>query len=365
MKIFVTGTRGIPDIPGGVETHCQHLYPRIAAQGHEIMVCRRSSYVRDSRSEWNGVHLMDLFSPHRKSIEAIVHTTLAILAAKRWGADIIHIHAVGPGLSVPLARLLGMKVVFTNHGPDYERKKWGKTARLALRVGEWLACTYANEIIVISNVIANIVRKRCNRESHLIYNGVEVPVEYTGTDYITSLGLSPRNYLLAVARFVPEKGLHDLIQAFNQLDTDTQLVIAGDADHEHDYSRSLKQMAQANPRIHLTGYITGQPLDELYSHARLFVLPSYHEGLPIALLEALSHGVPALVSDIPANMEVKHEAVQNFRCGNKADLANKISQLLRSPPITKEKHKQIIDFIREKYNWEEIAKQTLLVYINT
>ena len=175
MKIFVTGTRGIPDIPGGVEKHCQELYPLIATQGQEILLATRKSYVNGNRQEsWRGVQLVHTFAPHKKSLEAVVHTFLAIIKARLANPDIVHIHAVGPGLMAPFARLLGLKVVVTNHGPDYDRQKWGKTAKVMLRLGEYCGGRFANEVIVISNVIAEIIRKRCHRGSHLIYNGVSL-----------------------------------------------------------------------------------------------------------------------------------------------------------------------------------------------
>ena len=172
MRIFVTGTRGIPHIPGGVEKHCQELYPLIAKAGHEVILATRTPYVRERLVEWHGVTLSHIYAPHKKSLEAIVHTFLALLKARRYHPDIVHIHAVGPALLVPVARLLGLKVVFTNHGPDYDREKWGGLAKGVLRLGEKLGGRWANEVIVISNVIRKIIQRRCGREANLIYNGV-------------------------------------------------------------------------------------------------------------------------------------------------------------------------------------------------
>jgi Domain of unknown function (DUF1972). len=163
MKIFVTGTRGIPDIPGGVEKHCQELYPLIAQMGHEVFVATRKPYVSKGLEEWNGVKLVHIYAPHKKSIEAVVHTFLAVIKAWNLNTDIIHIHAVGPGLMVPFAKMLGLKVVVTNHGPDYDRQKWGKAAKMMLRMGEYLGGKFADNIVVISTVIQDIIRKRCKK----------------------------------------------------------------------------------------------------------------------------------------------------------------------------------------------------------
>lgn len=363
MKIFVTGTRGVPDIPGGVEKHCQELYPRIVAEGHEVILATRTSYVKERLDVWSGVKLTHIFAPQKKSLEAIVHTFLALLKARIVSPDIVHIHAIGPALMVPFARLLGLKVVVTNHGPDYDRQKWGGAAKFMLRLGEKLGGIFANEVIVISTVIAEIIRKRCGRESNLVYNGVPVPLKSQATGQLEKRGINAGNYLLAVARFVPEKGLHDLVDAFRLIEGDTQLVIAGDADHESEYSRKLKEMAAQDSRIVLTSYITGEELNQVYSHARLFVLPSYHEGLPICLLEAMSYGLPVLISDIPANMEVQLPAERYFKCGDTNELHLKLEALL-GKSLSAQEQQCIREQIEQKYNWDLIAEQTVEVYHN-
>jgi glycosyltransferase involved in cell wall biosynthesis len=363
VKIFVTGTRGIPGIPGGVEKHCEELFPRIAAREHEVILARRSSYVNDGLKSWQGVKLVDCYTPRRKAFEAITHTFLALMAARKYKPEIVHIHAIGPSLLTPLARMMGYKVVITNHGPDYDRQKWGGLAKFMLRLGEKVGGLFANEVIVISNVIADIIKRRCHRESNLIYNGVPLPVKSQTDDYIKKLKLEPGCYILAVARLVPEKGLHDLLSAFVQMGSGfkPKLVIAGDADHESEYSRELKTRAAANSSVVMTGYVTGEPLNQLYSHARMFVLPSYHEGLPIVLLEAMSYGLPLLVSDIPANKEVGLPQERYFRCGDVSDLKEKMTALIERDFTSGEREK-IRNQIEAKYNWDCIAGQTIAVY---
>jgi len=362
LKIFITGTRGIPDIPGGIEKHCQELYPIIASKEHEIWLATRSQYIKKDILEWKGVYLVKTFAPRKKSLETIIHTFLAVFKSSILRPDILHIHAIGPGLMVPLARLLGLKVVVTNHGPDYERGKWGKPEKLILKLGEYLGGRFAHEIIVISKEIQKIVKQRCKRESHLIPNGVPIPEITKNTYFLESKDILPGRYILAVSRFVPEKGLDLLIQGFKSLKSnDHQLVIAGDADHETNYSRNLKKAIDSSARIIRTGYITGELLNQLYSHARLFVLPSFHEGLPIALLEAMSYGLSVLVSDIPANIEIGLENYRYFKCGDTRDLKNKIEGLLKTEMGERDKNALRIRMEKD-YNWMKAAEQTIKVY---
>lgn len=377
MRIVVAGTRGIPGIQGGVETHCEELYPRIAALGHDVTVIRRSCYLTPAMKAeaekcrkagrplmYKGVRLADVFAPRLKSIEAVLHTFLAVIRARRMNPDILHIHAIGPSLMVPLARLLGMKVVTTNHGPDYDRGKWGRLAKKVLETGERWGARRSDEVIVISKVIADILAgKYGRRDTHLIYNGVPAPRRADSSDYVESLGLVPGMYVLGLGRFVPEKNFHMLIEAWRASGLPARgirLCIAGDADHEDEYSRSLKRQAAAEGVV-LTGFIRDERLRQVMSHARLFVLPSSHEGLPISLLEAMSYGLDTLVSDIPANMIAQLSQDDFFHLGmtdGKKDM-----QALRMALERKtEGEASLREYDLAPYDWDHIAQQTIQVY---
>lgn len=361
MKIVVTGTRGIPNILGGVETHCQELYPRIVKAGHEVILIRRKAYVEEDPvlKEYKGVKLKDIWTPRNKSFEAIIHTFLAVLYAKRIKANLLHVHAIGPAIMIPLARILGLKVVMTHHGPDYDRQKWDKVAKSILKFGEYLGICFANRVIVISKVIDEIVKSRCKKaKTELVFNGVEITSVPANEMYLENYGLEADNYIAAVGRFVPEKGFHDLIEAYRKLETDIPLVLIGDADHESEYSRELKVQAKENNVI-LTGFISGDKLKVLFGNARLFVLPSYHEGLPISLLEAMSYGLNVLVSDIPANKMVGLNNEDYFKVGSVKSLEEKLQMKLNL-----KEHTNYKSIIENKYNWDIITKETLQIYHN-
>ena len=362
MRIVVTGTRGIPNIMGGVETHCEELFPRIAAMGHDVTVMRRKSYVHDTFTEWKGVKLVDIETPKKKSFEAIIHTFRAINKAKKLGAVILHIHAIGPALLVPYAKLLGMKVVFTHHGPDYDRDKWGLAAKMMLKLGETMGCKFADHVIVISNVIKELIAKRCGRTEnvHLIYNGVPEPEICDYPEYFEELGIKKGMYILGMCRFVPEKRLHDLVEAYillkkeHRIPDDIKLVLAGDTDFEDDYSRGLKEMARENGVV-LTGFIRGKKLHSLLTNAQCYSLPSSHEGLPIALLEAMSYRLPVITSAIPANLEVGLDADCYHEVGDVKTLAKKLETIANQPL-------QRMNYDMSKYDWNTIAVQVDSIY---
>ena len=429
MKIVVTGTRGIPNVMGGVETHCEELFPRISARGFDVTLIRRSNYVKDDLKEWKGVELVTLPSPKKKSFEAIIHTFRAINKAKKLGADVLHVHAIGPALLVPYAKLLGMKVVFTHHGPDYDRDKWGLAAKTILKLGERMGCMFADDVVVISDVIKNLIARKYGRTKnvHLIYNGVSEPEICEYPEYFEELGIEKGKYILGMCRFVPEKNLHHLVEAFakwkkshteNTGNTDTsfsntectentessflttnqtnltnkanalqeesknireiseirgsskndicsssennisgsdiKLVLAGDTDFEDSYSLGLKEMARKNGVV-LTGFIKGRKLHSLLTNCKCYCLPSSHEGLPIALLEAMSYGVKVVVSDIPANLEVSLPKEDYFHCGDVDELADKLGKIIEQPL-------QHVDYDMNKYDWEKIADKVAEIY---
>lgn len=245
----------------------------------------------------------------------------------------------------------------THHGPDYNREKWGILARLILHLGETFAAWWADEIISISTVINHILQKKYNRTKHihLIYNGITTFPATDSIDCLKQWNLQPGKYILAVARFVEEKRLDRLIEAYIRLkDPDYQLVIAGNADHETSYCFSLKQFASEN-QVLLTGVVKGEKLKALYAHAALFVLPSSHEGLPITLLEAMSFNRKVLASDIPANLAVNLPKENYFKLNDMQDFVEQLRNLLHNG-----QEQQTYDL--SAYNWDHIAEQTKNVY---
>lgn len=357
MKVAVTGLRGIPDIMGGVETHCEEMLPRVKsiAPDLNITVFARAPYVKEPEYEFRGVSVVSVSSPASVWREAITSTFNAILAARRGGMDVIHIHAIGPALLTPLARLMGLKVVVTHHGEDYKRAKWGRFPRFILKMGEQAGMRFANHIIAVSPSLTKRLQQsfpQASRRTSFIPNGAPELPQAPG-DALSRFSLEPGKFVLAVARLVPEKGLHDLIKAHAQINDDRKLVIVGGADHASDYSKSLLKFAGKN--VIFTGLQDRGTLRELYENADLFVMPSYHEGLPIAALEAGSCSTPMLLSDIQPNLDVGLPESDYFPVGDTAALA----EALNHPTYLR--RVDAAEF-RRKFNWDQIAIQTSSIY---
>lgn len=362
-RVMMLGLRGIPGVQGGVEKHVEMLAARLAAQGWQVEVVARSPYLpRPGLREWNGVRVTPLWAPRRAALEALVHTFLGVLHAGFRRPDILHIHAIGPSLMVPLARLFGLKVVVTHHGYDYDRQKWGAVARTALRLGERFGMRLSHARIAVSGDIARTMDANHGVAVDFVPNGVAVAPGTASSGILDELGLARRRYVLLAARFVPEKRQSDLIRAFARLDDPgLKLVLAGDAEHESAYAREVHALAADTPGVVLAGFQTGDRLAALFANAALFVLPSSHEGMPIALLEAMAYGLPVLASDIVANKELKLPQGDYFPLGDIEALAAAMAARIADLPGEEAMARQAEE-VGRAYSWTGIADRTGALY---
>lgn len=358
-RVCVTGLRGIPDIMGGVESHCEEVLTRMArlAPDLAIEVLARRPYTGSDARTHNGVEVTPLPSPRGQRSEAIVSTLVGALYATRRHAKLLHIHAIGPALVAPLARLLGLRVVMTHHGADYDRAKWGRLARAMLRLGERWGIASANAVIAVAPSLADELRRRYPAHADkvaFIPNGAPALAEEgDAASVLAGLGVAPGNYILAVGRLVPEKGFDLLIDAVQSGGTERRLLIVGGADHDTPYARALR--GKASNRVIFAGVQSRAVLRHLYANADLFVLPSTHEGLPISALEAGSLGCPMLLSDIRPNRDLGLPQRNYFVSGDLADLTAKLAQDRATFAI------DVGEFER-RFDWDAIAAETLAVY---
>ena len=363
IRIMMLGLRGFPGVQGGVETHAEHLCPLLVEAGCDVTVLVRSPYQPAGIGPaWRGVKFVSLWAPKSKGMEAILHTLLGVLYAALKRPDILHIQAIGPGIMTLLARFLGLRVVVTHHGPDYDRQKWGRFARIVLKLGERWGMRWSNGRIVISNVIADLVRRKHAVGSVLIPNGVVLPQLPETTTALEHFGLVCGRYVLLVSRLVEEKRHLDLIEAFSKAGLPGwKLVLVGGSDHPDAYMQRVIDASQAHENVVMTGFQKGLALQELYVHAGMFVLPSSHEGLPIAMLEALSFGLPVVASDIPANLEVGLPPHHYFPLGDIQALAERLIEVSTQPADESQRQARRA-WVSEKYDWRQIASKTFQVY---
>jgi glycosyltransferase involved in cell wall biosynthesis len=362
IDVMMIGLRSIDGAQGGVERHVRSLADELDALGLKVCIVERSPYSDGGDRSW-GSHgeAKVIWSPRSASLEAIVHSVLATLWAGVKRPRVLHIHAIGPSIVTPLARLLGLKIVSTHHGRDYDREKWGTLARFILRVGEWCQARLAQGRICVGKTLSHELEAEYGAPFTFIPNAVKLP-ELTGkATVLAKLGLEPGKYLINVGRLVPEKRQDHLVRAFHKLNrSDLKLVLLGKADHASAYSENLQQLAANTPGVIMAGFRQGEELVQLIANAALFVLPSSHEGMPIAALEAMSLSRPVLLSDIPANLDLQLAPDNYFALGSIDELAAGLERHLARD--TGGLPSADWENVLAAYSWSTVAQQTLGVY---
>jgi len=358
LHIAFIGGRGVVSKYSGIETYYEEIGKRLAGMGHHVTVyCR--TYFTPPGKEHNGMHVVRLRTIRSKHLETLVHTFLSTIHVLVRPCDVVHYHALGPALFSFIPRLAGKKTVVTVQGLDWQRKKWGRIASAVLRLGERAAVSLPNHTMVVSETLQRHYSETCGAETSYVPNG-GVLRERGLPDKIFDWGLEPGKYILFVGRFSPEKGCHLLVEAYEKLDTDIKLVMAGPSSYCDDYSRRLQ--GHAGERIKMLDWVSGKALDELLTHAMVFVLPSDLEGLSLALLDAMGAGLCVLSSDVAENREAVAHAGFTFRRGDVADLADRLRFLIANPAVREAAGQAAKCRIREHYQWTAVAGEIEGVY---
>ena len=371
LRIAVFGQKRLSR-EGGVEIVVKELCTRMAQQGCQVTCYNRSGH-HVSGAEYDDIDNTNYEGIRQKCVPTIEKKGLAAVSASAFAAlysafgkyDVVHIHAEGTAFFSWLPKMFGKRVVVTIHGVDWQREKWqsGFGSKF-IRQGEKNAVKYADEIIVLSKGVQDYFKETYGRETHFIPNGVNRPQIRKANLITEKFGLKKDSYILFLGRLVPEKGIRYLVEAFKNVKTDKKLVIAGGSSDTDPFMEELKGLAKDDERILFTGFVQGAMLDELYSNAYIYTLPSDLEGMPLSLLEAMSYGNCCLVSDIPECAEVVEDKALIFKKADVQDLQEKLQDACDHPQKVEAYKKQAADFICEKYNWDEVVKETMKLYRN-
>lgn len=369
MKIAMIGHKRIPSREGGIEIVVAELSKRMVANGHQVVAYNRKSehiagkdYEINALDEWEGVEIKWIPTPNSSKLNAIVYSGLATLKACFSRFDVIHFHAEGPCSMILLAKLFRKKCIATIHGLDWQRSKWGGFATKFLMFGEKVAAKYADEVIVLSKNVQQYFKDTYGRDTVYIPNGIEEPTVQEPDIINNKYNLEKDSYILFLGRIVPEKGIHYLIDAYSKIDTDKKLVIAGGASHTSEYMAEIQNKAKDMNNIIFTGFVEGQELEELYSNALIYCLPSDLEGMPISLLEAMSYGNCCLTSNIPECTEVCKDKAVYFNKSDIDDLKQQLENLLQSPAEIEKYKASAKDYILKNYNWDKVVDSTMNLY---
>lgn len=370
MRIAMFGHKRIPSREGGIEIVVEELATRMAAMGHEVTCYNRGGHHVSGAEfdaaitgELKNVRLETVWTLDKKGLAAVTASISAAFRCAFSKADVVHIHAEGPAVMCWLPKLFGKKVVVTVHGLDWQREKWkGGFGARYIHLGEKMAVRFADEIIVLSRNVQQYFEDVYGRKTVMIPNGVYKPEIREAEQITEQFGLTKDGYILFLGRLVPEKGIHYLIEAYQKIKTDKPLVITGGISDSGDYEKKLLEMAEGSENILFTGFVQGRMLEELYSNAYLYVLPSDVEGMPLSLLEAMSYGNCCLTSDIPECTEVVESHGIAFSQSVIPQLAKALQQLCDEPETVRKYKETAQEYICQKYNWDDVTERTLELY---
>jgi glycosyltransferase involved in cell wall biosynthesis len=362
------GQRGVPATYGGIERHVEELGVRLAERGHEVVVFCRTNYVGGQPDEYRGVKLRYSATLPTKHFEAFVHSGSSAFSALSHRFDVVHYHALGPGLFAPVSKAGGAAVVQTIHGLDHMREKWGKKSQAVLRLAGWMSARVPDATVVVSHALAEHYAEAYGRDTTYICNGVNAPTRRQPGNTLKELGLEPGRYALFVGRLVPEKAPDLLARAFAKYAGDERLVIVGGSSFTDGYVTEVQRAAAEDDRVVLAGYRYGAELEELYTNAGVFVNPSSLEGLPLTLLEAASYAVPVIASDIPPHVEVLRQAPGGFRIvpvGDVVALADAIADVFARRHETNAEALGLRDAVLGSYCWDRATDDLEALYRET
>lgn len=370
MKVAMIGHKVVPSRRGGIENVLTTLCPILTDLGVDVTCYNRSTEEIENEyvgtvvnKKYHNVTLKKALTIKGRGLSAMIASFTAAIAATFSNYDIIHFHAEGPCAAMWIPKIFGKRCVATVHGLDWQREKWsGSFASKYIKFGEKVMVKCADEIIVLSESAKTYFKETYNRETVLIHNGIERPTIKQAEKITELYGLSKDGYICTVSRLTAEKGIHYLIDAYNNIKTDKKLVIAGDTSDTDEYVSLLKQKALGNPNIIFTGFISGEVLKEVFSNAYIVAVPSDVEGMSITLLEALSYKNAVLCSDIPENTLVTEDNAIHFKKGNVVDLQNKLQNMCDDNTCVENIKCGVDDFIIGKYNWQDVAVKTYNLY---
>lgn len=369
MRICMLGHKRIPSREGGIEIVVEELAGRMVQLGHDVTCYNRGGhhvsgkkFDKTKQSVYKGIRLKTVPTIDKKGFAAMSSSFFGAIMAAFGRFDVVHFHAEGPCVMLWMPKLLGKRCVATIHGLDHQRAKWGKLARTYIMLGEKCAVKYADEIIVLSEGVRKYFKDTYHRETVFIPNGVNQPIIREANMITEKFGLKKDEYILFLGRIVPEKGVQYLIKAFKEVKTDKKLVIAGGASDTASFYEEMRELASGDERILFTGFVQGQVLDELYSNAYVYTLPSDLEGMSISLLEAMSYGNCCLVSDIEECAEVVEDKAIVFKKADIDDLREKLQTVCDDENLVSSYKEQAADYICKKYDWDIVTEKTLELY---
>lgn len=352
------GFRSIPPKAGaaGSDKFAFELYPRIVKRGHQLLAYSRiyPNDVDEQHKEYEGIKLKYYKTVNKAGFDTLVHSAKATFdVIFNNTADVVHLHSGANSIWALFLRLAGKRVVVSQFAMDWKRDKWPWYGKLFYIFSNYLTAWLPNKVVFDNVFTKQYFEEKFAKTYDFIPYGSEVAEPPKNIDILNKLGIKPGEYFLFVGRFIPDKGIHLLTEAFQQLSTDKKLVLIGGSPNPSDYEVAVKNVN--DERIIFPGYVYGDDTNILMSNAYAYVQPSLIEGLSPVILTVMGLGTPLICSDIKENLFITGENATTFKSGDSESLKNELEYALTNPAIVQEKATVGAEDIKRRFNWETIT----------
>lgn len=364
LRIAAFGFRTLPPAKGaaGADKFAMELLPRLAAQGHSVIAYnRRYPDVHIDIDEYKGVKVKTFKTVKKKGFDTLLHSfkcTCHIIF--RNTADVVHIQNGGNSIWALPLRLFRKKVYISQDGIDWKRDKWPWYGKIYLKVSSYISAYFPNDIIFDNVIARQYFEKRFNKKFSFIPFGSEVEKVTDDDSILKKLGIEKGGYYLFVGRFIPDKGLHYLLPAFEKSQSKKKLVLVGGSPNPSPYEKEIQEMAR--PNVIFPGFVYGEDVTRLMNNAYCYIQPSDVEGLSPVVLTVMGLGVPLIVSDIDENIYAVQDTAITFKKGDPLSLCEKIEFAESNYQEMKALSCKAKERALKEFNWDNVTEQHEIIF---
>lgn len=363
-RIAAFGLRSLPPKEGsaGEDKFSSELYPRLVERGWKVTAYTRvyESPVPDPY-DYRGVRVIPIKTTRRSGFDTLLHSAKVTWHIIRHNTGrVIHVHNGGNSLWALPLRLFRKRVFISQDGVDWKREKWPWYGKLYLYISAVITAYVPNDVIIDNIFSKEFFEKRFKKKFSFIPYGSEVPEVDEDDSILKKLGIEPGEYFLFVGRFIPDKGLHYLIPAFEKVQTGKKMVVVGGSPNPSEYEKQIQETDDS--RIVFPGYVYGDDTVRLMKNAYAYIQPSDVEGLSPVILMVMGLGTPLICSDIRENKFIVEDNALTFEQGNVDSLAEQLDFALSNPDLIRQRARAGVLSVRERFNWGTITEQHIELF---
>lgn len=346
----------------GIGNYVYNVSRRLIERGHKVTVITRGSLKRSESDVFDGIEVFRAPFIPAYPLHVHLHGSFVnrLFSSLEEDFDLIHIHT-------PLSPIIrtSLPVVSTIHTSLIEDARHIEVIDFRSLATKLLTrfISYSLVLRLIENsdfvtTVSNSVSEELKEyygmdKSIVVGNGVDEKVFTPGQDKVEE------KYILYTGRLSYRKGLFDLLECGRQICKDypdISFILTGKGPLLGKLQKRAFEM-KLNEKFKFAGYVEKERLIKLYQNAMVSVLPSYYEGLPTVLLEAMSCGLPVVATDISGNTEVIEDGKNGLLIPPKSPLklAETISELLEDEKLREKLGRNARETIKEKYTWNTVT----------